>query len=430
MISHGIAVRESEQFNYSKETIDKAKEKIKEFPTLNSILNNFSKANKENYKKNHFLILARDALSNPFIGNQPDMDAEAELKRYESLLNFLIPRLNKDSKKKLISRLKDFGENHSKTVLELELLSELITKESVFNVHYENPEKGNHDFCVEMGDTELNIELTSLGEGSIEKILKTAFSMAANEIIEQIPEDTVLRLEVDTSSILNQEGKNEPIKIKNILVQSFLKIWPIINVIRNNYCIIEKNLGDPEEYLYDFKDSYKYYNEFGDRLSKLLETPEGLEFLKKTKNKDISRIPISNFFIGDAKTKLVEIFPYSFWPSKAGSLRKDSILRQFRNRITEKIQDGQLKGKVNPIIAMNFYDWIFHDYSSNTDIFGQENLNELKDIIEEIFNQEEENEILGILLYEKTLKKSKFIKNPRISISKETILKINSLMQN
>ena len=429
MIFIGRAFRENEQFNYSKETIAKGREKIKEFSTLNFILDNFNKADKQNYNKNHFLMLARDAVSNPFIGGQPDNNAEAKLKRYEILLNFLIPRLSKDSKEKLISRLKDFGENHFKTILELELLLELIVNKSVSDVHYENPKKGNHDFCVGMGNAELNIELTSLGEGTIQKILETAFDMASNEIIEHIQEGTLLKLDINTDLILNQDGKNEPANIKTVLVQDFLKIKPIVNVIRNDHCILEKNLGDQEKSLYDFKDLFKYYNQFGQRLSKLLETPEGIEFLKKTKNKDIRGIPLSSFIIRDAKTKLVEIHSHSFWPSKAESLRKESILRQFRNRITEKINDGQLKGKINSFIAINFFDVIFHDYSSNTDIFGQENFDELRSVVEEIFNQKEENEIFGVLLYEGTLKKSKFVRNPRIDIPQEILSKINLLME-
>ena len=72
---------------------------------------------------------------------------------------------------------------------------------------------------------------------------------------------------------------------------------------------------------------------------------------------------------------------------------------------------------------------IFHDYSSNTDIFGQENFDELRSVVEEIFNQKEENEIFGVLLYEGTLKKSKFVRNPRIDIPQEILSKINLLME-
>ncbi|MBI2558213.1 hypothetical protein HYW20_02735 [Candidatus Woesearchaeota archaeon] len=429
MIFIGRAFRENEQFDYPKETITKGREKIKEFPTLSSILENFNKADRQNYNKNHFLMLARDAVSNPFIGGQPDKEAEAKLKRYDILLNFLIPRLSKDTKEKIISRLKDFGENHFKTILELELLLELIVNKSVSDIHYEDPKKGNHDFCIVMGDTEINIELTSLGEGTIQRILENAFDMASNEIIEYISESTLLKLDVDTDLILNLKGKNDSDSIKDVLVGGFVKIKPLVNVVRNNHCILESNFGDQEKYLYDFKDLFKYYNEFGERLVKLLETPEGIEFLKSTKVKDISEIPYSSFIIGDARTKLVEIHSHSFWPSKSENLRKESILRQFKNRIIEKIKGGQLKGKVNSIIAVNFSDVIFHDYSSNTDIFGQENFDELKSIVEDVFIQEKDNEIFGVLLYEGTLKKSRFVRNPRINIPEEALSKINLLME-
>lgn len=425
MIIIGRAIEETESFNYSKDCIDNARNKIKQYPTLDKILDNFKDANNENYNKNYFLLLAKSAVSNPFINGNPDTRAEAKLEQYENLINSL--RIDRELRSKLFSRMKGFGENHFKIVLELELLLELQNNKLVKNIEYENPDIGTHDFQIILDNTEFNLELTALGEGAIQEILQEAFDLATNEIIHRIPKNTLLRLTVDTSSVLDVNGNNDSNVIHNIVKEKFIEIEPLITIIRNDFCIIERNLGGGENSLYELKDFYKHYGKFGERLLKLLETEDGISFLKSTKMKEIKETPFSSFIIGDAKTKLVEIHSESHWTSKAESLRKQSLLRQFRNGIIEKIKKGQLKGKSNPIIVFNFNDVIFHEYTSDNDIFGQELFDELKGILESIFKQEQEKEILGILLYEETLKKSKFVKNPNIDISDNMLSKIELL---
>ncbi len=81
MIIIGRAIEETESFNYSRDCIDNARKKIKQYPTLDKILDNFKDANNKNYNKNYFLLLAKSAISNPFINGNPDIRAEAKLER-------------------------------------------------------------------------------------------------------------------------------------------------------------------------------------------------------------------------------------------------------------------------------------------------------------------------------------------------------------
>ena len=128
-----------------------------------------------------------------------------------------------------------------------------------------------------------------------------------------------------------------------------------------------------------------------------------------------------------AKFGSVGINSQSIWQSKAESLRKESLVKQLKRRIKEKINGGQLERKKNPLIAVRFEDFIFMNYSSENDIWWEENFNELKNVVEEMFRETNNLEILGVLLYENTIKKSKFVKNPNLEIGEDILNKIGLL---
>src|SRR3989344_2535850 len=178
------------------------------------------------------------------------------------------------------------------------------------------------------------------------------------------------------------------------------------------------------------RDIYDYYDEFGQRLKKLLDSDGGVTYLKNKMVGEIVDCSITHFLIFPAKFGNVGLNSQSIWPSTAESLRKESLIRQLKTRIKEKINGGQLDGKTNPIIAVRFEDFIFMHYSSEDDIWWEENFNELENIVESVFREANNNEILGVLLYENTIKKSRFVKNPNITIKKEILKKINLLKSN
>ena len=105
------------------------------------------------------------------------------------------------------------------------------------------------------------------------------------------------------------------------------------------------------------------------------------------------------------------------WPSKAEGLRKKSMLEQLKRRIEDKIKKGQLKGKENPILGVNFQDVSLHNYTSDIEPFGKKHLDDLKEIASDVFIKEKETEILGVLFIENSLKNSEFVQNPLIDHS-------------
>lgn len=418
MTFFGQASEATQSFNYPQETIENARKKIKEFPILHSIVGDFPNANKLNYSENHVLMLASAAVSSPFLEGQPDMSATHKLHQLEILLKYLLPELKNEPKQKLIARLKEFGQNNYATMMELGVYLELVRNPAISQLDYENSEKGNHDFFFLVDEQEVNMELTSLWKGEIQEILERAFEKAANKFLDVIPDNTMFIVQVVNDMLLKAKD-NDSDEISEIIFESFKKIKPIVDVSKNNYFRWERNLGDDEKSLYSANVIYPYISHFGERLIELSKTNQGIDFLNGIKIKEVRRCPFSSFIIKDSKTKLVNIQSECMWPSKAELLRKEGLVKQIGNRLVDKMTNDQLKGKANPVIAFNFQDVLFHDYTSDQDHFGLEHLGELKKIVEDAFTKTKNNEILGVLLFDNVLSKSRFIKNPNMHDSEE-----------
>lgn len=415
----------SKESTYFNEKIERAKTKLKEFSTLQKVLDNFKSADRENHTENALLNIL-GMFGSEYPSKDTQLKYESILKDMDNLLNELLNNLSKEKKNNLIKRLNIFGKNNFELMNELEFCIELRNNKKISEVHYENLNKGNHDFNLRISGEEFNIEVTSLGKSQIQQILEEAFNLASKEIFSMMPQKIYLQIEVVTDRLL-KEKNNKVIEIKDKIMKDYEKLKNIIWIDQDGLCIIEKNLGNPTQSLYDIRDIFEYYQEFGERLSKLLLSTEGTSFLKKTQIKDLIENSINSFIIGNAKFGTIKIHSQCLFPSKSEKLRKESLINQLKRRIKDKIISKQLSGKKNPIIAVRFEDFSFMHYSSDSDIWREENCRELKEIVESVFKEIKDKEILGVLLYENTIKESKFFCNPNIAVDKNILDKIEVL---
>ena len=410
---------------YFNEKLGRARTKLKEFPTLQKIMGNFNSENKNNHTEN-FLLNLMSMFGANFYSNDELTKYSKFLMELDNLIKDLIPSLSKEKKNNLIKRLNIFGKENFELMNELEFLSELKGNQKISEISYENTILGNHDFNIKIDGEEFNVEITSLSKSQIQQIIENAFKSASEEIFSAIPKKIYLQIEVVTDRLLNEEN-NDAVKIKSKIMNDYDKLKNIIWADPDGLCRIEKNLGNPTNSLYDIKDLFGYYQEFGQRMTKLLSSSEGISYLKNVSVGDITESSIVSFIISSAKFGTVEIHSQCLCPSKSEDLRKNSLIKQLKRRIEYKIVSGQLSGKKNAIIAIRFEDFAFMHYSSDSDIWWEENGKELKEIVTSVFLENKNKEILGILLYENTIKKSRFFQNPNILIDKDILKKIEVL---
>jgi len=425
MIIIGQAVAEK-GINYRSNYLVHGQETIKQFPLLYKILKDFPDFSESMYSQNYFLMLASKAKYDIF-QNGPNNSCYNKLKKYEALLkesafeNFKLKKRN-DIAKKMNSF--DKQQNHA-ICKELEFLMQLKNHGKIKEIIYDNFEDSNHDFRIQVDGIYFNLEFTSTADSEPSKILKKSFDKIAEELIKYIPDGKYLKLDLKSDLLLNENNKMDENYIYNLVIEKTKEIFPIIFAKDDGYCSIETRMGDPNKPFYEFRDYYKHYREWGERLSTLLQSEEGKKFLMSKSFASLGKFPISRFMYTSSQDKLVEIHSQSQWPSPSEEARKIALLNQVNRLVTSKIEKGQLNGQENPIIIIQFADVIFDEYLNETDPFGPGKFNELKEQIMNSFKETSDSDILGVILIEDYLLKSKFIPNPNIGINDDLLSKIS-----
>jgi hypothetical protein len=430
MIITGYGIEEKEG-NYRLDFLSNGKEAIKEFPTLFSILGDFPDFEEEKYDSNIFLVLA-SKLKYDIFCKGPNKESYERMQQYEALLREIeLEDFKKEKRNDIIKKMNSFDkqQNHS-VVLELEFLRQLKEHKKIKSVIYNDFLNSNHDYRISLDGIDFNLELTGLGESERNKNLRNSFFKIAKELLKFIPTDKMLKIDLKTDTLLNEEKKMDGNYIFNLVVPKIKKILPIILVKNNSYCTINTNIGISSEKLYDVRDIYEYYNDLGERLALLCNTQEGEAYLKDTPLSIFDNFPVSSFDFTDAKFKIVEVHSESKFPSKAENLRGRLLLNQLERLAGDKLKKNQLFGQENSILIIQFKDILFIGYSDEREMFSGKYLKKIKKrILSALNNNREYNNILGIMLIEDSLANSKFVPNPNITIQNSVLSKLELISQ-
>jgi len=401
------------KLRYFNEKKKRVIENSKKFPCLAELCLHFNFVDVTNHLNNAFFNLASCG------------SGEEILESFEVQVIPKIQKFPRGKKRLIISKLRSTNEQSYKLFTEWMFYLDLLKNKNISSIEYENSKIGNHDFQIRVKNVLFDIELTSFGKGPLQEKIEEGFRMASEYILERIPNKIVLMIHLDLKKVpLTKEISLE--EIRDFIIKSYNILEPIILIEQNGLCMI-RYLGGPNNVLWDSRDMFEYYQEFGQRLLKLSKTETGKEFLKKTTNKDLIESSFESVIIGPAKYSRVGIHSRCIHPSEAETLRKEALINQLKRNLRQKITKGQLKGKTNPIIALSLDDFSFMDYWNSADYFGNQCFKELEKVIQDVFREEKESEILGVLLFEKELKKSRFVENPNLEIPKKILDKIELL---
>ena len=431
MIITGYAIEEKEG-NYRVDFLSYGKEAIKEFSTLFEILGDFPSFEEDKYDSNIFLVMASTSKYDIFL-NGPNEKSYKRMQQCETLLKEIkLEDFKKEKRHDIIKKMNSFDKQQNRSVmLELEFLRQLKTHKKIKNVIYDDFPDSHHDYRISLNDRDFNLELTGLGESERNKILRNSFFNIAKELLKFIPTDKMLQIDLKTDMLLNEDNKMDENYIFNLVVHKIKNILPIILVKNNSFCTINTNMGKSTDKLYDIRNIYEYYNDWGERLSLLCNTQEGQAYLKDTPLSIFDSFPVSSFgFFDYSKGKLVEVHSQSVFPSVAENLREITLLNQLERIADYKLNKNQLSGQENSIIVIKFQDILFSGYSDGSTIFIVEHLEKIKTQIFKVFKKNPEyNNILGIMLIEDSLANSIFIPNPNITIQTSIFSKLELISQ-
>lgn len=426
MIIIGQAVSKKGR-DYKADFLGYGQETIKKFPLLHKILKDFPDFDEFKYDQNYFLLLASKAKYD-ISKKEPDNWCYNKLKEYEELLKEIdFENLKVKKRNDIAKKINSFDKQQNHAICkELEFLHQLKKHSRIKEAVYDNFWGSNHDFKILVDGTYFNLEFTSTSESEPAKILKKSFDKIANELMNYIHNDKYLKLDLKTDLLLNDSNKMDEDYIYNLVIEKTKEIFPIIFAKENGYCTIDTRMGDPNKSFYESRDYYGHYKEWGERLNILLQSDEGKKFLMNNSFVSLGKFPISRFMYSQSGDKIVEVHSQSQWPSPSEEARKIALLNQFSRSIVSKLKKGQLNNQENPIIVIQFADVIFDEYLNEDDPFGPGKLSELQEQINDAFKETSNSEILGVILIENYLSKSKFIPNPNKKIDGTLLAKISN----
>jgi len=425
IVGYGIEEKEG---NFRKDFLSNGKEAIKDFPTLSDILGDFPYFKEEKYDYNIFLVLASKSKYDIFY-KDPNKEYYERLKQYEALLKYIkLNNLDRDRRTDITAKMKSFDkqQNHS-IMLEFEFLRQLKEHTNIKNVIYNDFSESHHDYRISLDGIDFNLELTRLGESERNEILRNSLFKIAEELLKFIPTNKMLKIELKTDTLLNEEKKMNEKHIFDSVVPKIKKILPIILVKNNSFCTIN-TMGISSEKLYDVRDIYEHYNDLGERLALLCNTPEGEAYLKDTPLSIFDNFPVSSFDFLDAKFKIVEVHSNSTYATEI--LRESALLNRLEKSADYKLGKKQLLGQENSILIIYFPDILFIGYPYMRETLSRECLEKIKIRILNAFEKNPEcNNILGIMLIEDSLANSKFVPNPNITIQTSVFSKLELISQ-
>lgn len=419
-----VIVVASENSKYPIEFLAKGKQKLQEFPLLTKYVDSFKNFSKKSYDYNIFLNLSVRA-------NQEGQKSypQALLEQIETVLDVVEKaNLKKQVKNSIKKRMQKFEYDGTLSIYrELSFYSELLRTPEIKKPTYESFNDSHHDFGFSIERIPFNLELTGLEEGDAPKELRLGFHEAAKKLLAQIKANKCLRATIRTDILRDSNEKMDKAHIEKVLLRGINKIFPIITVKPGWFHL--RGFGNPDKNLWAYKETFEHYSELGERLNELGKSKRGVKYLKATKEKILSGNCVVSASYFPATHRVVEIQSEFVFPSYTQSMREKYLLGQLSRRIIKKIDKGQLKGKQNPIISVQFNDTLFKGYTDSSLFEVEKYLKILKETIENAFKQKSELEILGVLLWEQQFSKSIFFPNPNIKIKKPVLGKIRKVWQ-
>jgi len=406
-------------------------EKIRAYPTLHSILGEFSDFDIQNYDHNPFLNLASKAMYD-FWKDGPNELAKSQLDKLEELMSGLFERHpDSDDRGKLTSDMESFDMGQSqRKFTELKVLLELKVNESIDDILYEVIPDSSHDFRITSGDIEFNIELSSLGETESNRLIRESFNEVSMELLPMLANNKILNIQIAVDKIRMDNGAIDKNYIKTLLLEKIRRVFPIV-ISDESTWNIEPSIIQCEGNLLENIHIVGCYGRWGDRLQRLMSDDDGHEILRNINTNEFRDFPLTYFIYGSGRFKLIEIQTQSFYPSDAAVTRIDEVLSQLIRRITRKLKRRQLRGQTNPILAIQFSDTYFEGYGDEVQTVPTPgSFDNQKDVITTSFNTVNWTNVLGVILFENDIQHSRFLANPNQEIGQQVLNKINDILPN
>jgi len=321
---------------YRNEFIKKAKDVIIKYPSLARVFFDIDVPIKH-YNHNIFFNIANLAYTeNKTLSNKNARNSSKYkyiLDEIENLLTKEINLFERSSRiqKKIISKMRSFTRNNNfSKYIEFQLYIQLLKNKHVSKIIYGDISDFNHDFRIFIQNIEFNLEVTSLYENKVDKILEESFDEICRKAIQKIPLNYSVSLEIDLEKII-YKNKFDKEYITKLVLEEIDKL--LLLILENSWELFEEDfMGSKNLSLYQYLNSMErifgenYFS--SDKVSllntlyKLKKSEKGKKFLKEISVTKLLESPIKSCFVFEIKSKkCIQISNRIIFPSTVETKR-------------------------------------------------------------------------------------------------------------
>jgi len=408
----GIFYREDLLQKWFDRNLHIARQVLKEFSTINHLLDGFKGYETKRYRDMRNAVMF---LCLPSIINGIDPKSLVRLHNLETALeSFKITQWGGERLKHLKSR---FGSEDYITSLsvitEFEVayyLGERLGMDHV-SLYPKLASGGFPDIRARIDKKEVYFEVGNLGETIPEDKIQSILEGAARYLGNKIEGNHYISLDIDTAELVFDQKGNIDVgaSIQRLNTEiDILAIHQMVGFEERKPILLD--LSELEFIIKNKKLLMQYSWPDGTQEKELLDliTKNSIikNWLASIHDEDFEKIRlIKNIISGKTSTLLVEIHTIGSFPSRSGSLERESFMNHVCRNVEGQISEEQLQPDAPNIVVVQGSHWTF---GMNYDLFG---IQPLVDRIKQFLSHEKNGYLSGIILFANTLENGLYINN-------------------
>lgn len=396
---------------YLRGRVKEAKAALNKLPILRILVNDFKSI--EGVKIIDNVVFWKCAWAG---GNPPDRLSIDELDGLEETLRKLdIPNWSPKKKGRIAAKLQSNTLSGSMAgYTEMTIAGHLANKFGSNVVEYEPPlaSGGLSDIRLNHGGQQVYIEATALNTGETERKFGEIFSKVAEYVWPQMSKEVIVRIEIDTGVLPNnEEGIDVDSSVK--MLTDFLKATNIVSLFDGKLSIhglkYLAQLG-PDKTLYDWKTILDRYSV---ELYENSELEPAHSFLKSVLGKQFANCPIASFWsIPSKKDRIVEVADQEISPSSVSSMERQAFLNRVDKKLKEELKQMQA-GEIN-LVVLRASDWSILGYEKGK-LEAAFFFPEFRQRIEQFLAKEQNPHLSAVVVYENNFPNAQIVMNSHSS---------------
>lgn len=270
-------------------------------------------------------------------------------------------------------------------------------------------------------------ELTALGARLFEQKLEAVFLQIADELVHQLGEKRVVKLEVDAARLPLDAEHHLDVDASITMVEGCISRLHLLDLFNSSLSPVTVDIGD----IAILPDKEKTVNEinelemfpgnsrlkvFDPILADLMVSKPFRAWSRTVTPRLALDCPIAYFTTGDARWPLVEVSAQLSFPSASGRYEQVAFLSHLKRSLKQKLGGGQLQPGAPNIVVIKASNWLVQGYETLDDlsIIGFE---DIEGAVKQAMDESRNPDLSLVKIYDRDYSRARMVVNPHATLA-------------